>query len=205
MARGMQPQGGGFFGALFGGGVQQPGAYPDYGAPGGTFRTVCVRSCDGFYFPISFATSPARFADDERACRAQCPASEASLYTFRNPGEDMNQAVSASTGQPYTALPTAFKYRQEVNSACSCRGVGQSWADAMKHLDERSTLEQGDILVTDERAKQLSQPPKGRPVNASPKGVPAPAPAVATPAPADPNRPIRSVGPVFIPQPQQKN
>ncbi|MGA9083760.1 MAG: DUF2865 domain-containing protein, partial [Pseudolabrys sp.] len=23
---------------------------------GGTFRTVCVRTCDGFYFPISYST-----------------------------------------------------------------------------------------------------------------------------------------------------
>src|SRR5216683_6821607 len=27
----------------------------DYGPQSGTFRTVCVRSCDGGYFPISFA------------------------------------------------------------------------------------------------------------------------------------------------------
>ena len=26
------------------------------GPMGGTFRTVCVRTCDGFYFPISYAT-----------------------------------------------------------------------------------------------------------------------------------------------------
>jgi hypothetical protein len=209
MARGMQPQQpqGGFLGGLFGGGQQQaPGQYPEFGVPGSTFQTMCVRTCDGFYFPISFATSQARFADDERACRAQCPAADASLYTFRNPGEDMNQAVSTSTGQPYTALPSAFRYRQEVNPTCSCRGAGQSWADAMKHLDERGTLEQGDILVTDERAKQLSQPPKGRPA-ASPKGTPVPTPTAATPPPPattpDPNRPIRSVGPPFLPNTQK--
>ena len=41
-------------------------------------RTVCVRTCDGAYFPISFATVPARFPDDERTCKALCPAAEAS-------------------------------------------------------------------------------------------------------------------------------
>src|SRR5690606_21240858 len=40
----------------------------------GTFRTLCVRTCDGYYFPISFSTTTERFADDERACRAMCPA-----------------------------------------------------------------------------------------------------------------------------------
>src|SRR5438874_5356116 len=38
----------------------------DSGPPAGTFRTVCVRTCDGFYFPISFATVPSRFPDAER-------------------------------------------------------------------------------------------------------------------------------------------
>ena len=28
---------------------------------GGSFRTLCVRTCDGYYYPISFATSPAAF------------------------------------------------------------------------------------------------------------------------------------------------
>jgi hypothetical protein len=127
------------------------------------------------------------------------------LYTFRNPGEDMNQAVSASSGQPYTALPAAFRYRQEFNPSCSCKATGQTWADALKHIDDRAASQQGDIIVTDERAKQLSAPPKGRPVNANPKGTPGAAPAVSSaPAPAQPdaNRPIRSVGPTFIPQPK---
>lgn len=199
-----QQQPGGFLGALFGGNNPQqpmdPGAFPEYGAAGGTFRTMCVRTCDGFYFPISFATTPARFADDERACKSQCPASEAVLYTFRNPGEDMNHAVSASSGQPYTALPAAFKYRQEFNPSCSCKATGQTWADALKHIDDRAASQQGDIIVTDERAKQLNAPPKGRPVNANPKGAPAPAAATTAPTQPDGNRPIRSVGPTFIPQ-----
>src|SRR6202048_308529 len=38
-------------------------AAPDSGPQDGNIRTVCVRSCDGFYFPISFATVPSRFAD----------------------------------------------------------------------------------------------------------------------------------------------
>src|SRR3954469_9889399 len=46
-----------------------PNAPPaDLGPQSGTFRTVCVRSCDGAYFPISFATVPGRFTDDERTC-----------------------------------------------------------------------------------------------------------------------------------------
>lgn len=58
--------GGNFLQNLFGG-VTNPGG--EYGAAGGTYRTVCARTCDGFYFPISFATLPSRFPDDEKTCK----------------------------------------------------------------------------------------------------------------------------------------
>ena len=149
----------GFFDALFGGGtIVNPGGD---GAPSGTYRTVCVRTCDGYYFPISYSTVPDRFADDQRTCQRLCPAAEAMLYTYRNPGEDMEQAVSVS-GQSYTALPNAFRYRKELVSSCSCRRPGQSWADALKNADDSGTLESGDIVVTDQKAKALSQVPQPR-------------------------------------------
>ena len=110
-----QQQGpGNFLNSLFGNSLSPTTPPADVGPPSGTYRTVCVRSCDGAYFPVSFATVPARFPDDERTCKALCPAAEASLYAYRNPGEDMNQAVSIS-GQPYTASPNAFRFRQEFN------------------------------------------------------------------------------------------
>src|SRR5215211_5601358 len=42
-------------------------------------------------FPISFATVPGRFPDDEKSCKALCPAAEATLYAYRNPGEDRSE------------------------------------------------------------------------------------------------------------------
>ena len=103
---------GGFLNNLFGGNKQSDRRrMPISGRNPAPIRTVCVRSCDGAYFPISFATVPARFADDEKTCKALCPAAEASLFAYRNPGEDINQAVSIS-GQPYSALPNAFRYRR---------------------------------------------------------------------------------------------
>src|SRR6266487_5535035 len=134
-----------------------PGA--DLGPQSGTFRTVCVRTCDGAYFPISFATVPARFPDDEKTCKALCPAAEAALYAHRNPGEDMSSAVSIS-GQPYTSSPNAFKYRTEFNPSCACKAAGQTWSDALKSVDDKAQVEQqGDIIVTEESAKKMSRVP----------------------------------------------
>jgi len=158
-----QPRG--FFEQLFGPG-EGPG--PDvnpYDMPSGsTFRTLCVRTCDGYYYPISFSTLPSHFQDDERACQRTCPATEATLFMHHNPGEDVSQAVSL-TGRRYADLPNAFRYRKEFVATCSCRAAGQSWADALKNADDRASLDRSDIVVTEERAKQLSQPlaqPQGR-------------------------------------------
>jgi hypothetical protein len=201
---------GNFLSNLFGGNNNPANMAPpgDLGPQSGTFRTVCVRSCDGGYFPVSFATVPARFPDDEKTCKALCPAAEATLFTYRNPGEDMNQAVSVN-GQPYSALPNAFRFRNEFNPSCSCKAAGQTWSDALKSIDDKAAAEQqGDIIVTEESAKKM-QRPVVKPASAAGKKGAAPAasaPAPETPAPppeptttTSDSKTIRSVGPTFIP------
>ncbi len=199
----------GFFDTLFGGNRGSSGPYsggpfsPD--GASGTYRTLCVRTCDGYYFPISYATTPDRFADDAQTCHATCPAAEVVLMTHRNPGEDVNQAVSAS-GTPYTSLPNAFKYRTEIVPSCSCRRAGQSWAQALGQVKD-TTLQQDDIVVTPERAKALSQPrdAQGRPIRQdtklpdNKKPDPNAAPADGANGTTPPKGPIRSVGPIFVP------
>src|SRR5271156_6400924 len=175
----------GFFDALFNGRIINP---VGEGAPFGTFRTVCVRTCDGYYFPISYSTVPSKFADDERLCQRLCPASEAVLYSHRNPGEDVTRAVAAS-GRSYSELPTAFAYRKAFNNACSCRAPGQSWEDALKQLDDQ-TVERGDIVVqTEEQAKPLSQPrldAQAKPIRLEATPGRAPAPNARNPNPSMP-------------------
>src|SRR6195952_1537612 len=152
--------GGNFLDNLFGNNNNPAAAPPsDLGPQAGTFRTVCARSCDGGYFPISFATVPSRFPDDEKTCKSLCPATEATLFAYRNPGEDMNQAVSI-TGQPYSATPNAFRFRNEFVPSCSCKAAGQTWSDALKSIDDKAAAEQqGDIIVTEESAKKMALPP----------------------------------------------
>ncbi len=203
----LQGQEGGFFDRLFGGNSSGGLFSPPPGQQlGGTYRTICVRTCDGYYFPISYATSPDRFRDDEQTCQRMCPAAEVSLYTYHNPGEEVAQAVSLS-GRPYTELPAAFSYRKALTPACSCRRAGETWADALKVSGPDDTVAAGDVVVTEKNAKKLSQPlVDGKPTrsDARPKAQaeaqPTPAAgAETTPQPDPAKRTVRTVGPTFLP------
>ncbi len=103
--------------------------------PFATYRTVCVRLCDGFFFPVSFSTLPNHFARDAEQCQSRC-AAPAELYYHQNPGGDIRQAVSAKAQTPYTSLKSAFKYTKEYVHGCSCKeaeyvpAAGEKRADA---------------------------------------------------------------------------
>jgi hypothetical protein len=90
--------------------------------PFATYRTLCVRLCDGYYFPVSFSTLPNHFQRDAEACQSQC-AAPAELYYHQNPGGAVDQMVSATAQQPYTSLKTAWRYRKEFVQGCSCKAA----------------------------------------------------------------------------------
>ena len=94
-------------------------------APQTTYRTVCVRLCDGFFWPLSFATGRDRLAQDARQCEKACP-SRARLFLHRNPGEKAEDMVDLD-GRPYRKLSTAFLYRTHYVTDCTCRG--QPWEE----------------------------------------------------------------------------
>ncbi len=83
-----------------------------------THRTMCVRLCDGYFFPVSFATTSDRFDNDQRACERSC-SSPAKLYVYRNPGQEPDDMVDLR-GQPYKKLSTAFQFRRKLDLACKC-------------------------------------------------------------------------------------
>lgn len=90
---------------------------------GGNYRTLCVRSCDGFFFPVSSAASPSDFGRDERTCMMMCPGTKTALYFHDAQGQESEDMISARTREPYTEMPNAFAYRNAgapMSKACSC-------------------------------------------------------------------------------------
>lgn len=89
----------------------------------GQYRTMCVRSCDGFFFPISSNTSSSSFERDELACQLMCPGTETNLFFHRSRDQESEDMISYRGGQAYTNQSYAFSYKTTSSprsEACSC-------------------------------------------------------------------------------------
>jgi hypothetical protein len=109
---------------------------PRAGYYGGA-QAYCVRACDGRYFPISASDSQSRAA----SCNSFCPASQTKVFY----GGNIDNAVSES-GKPYSELPNAFRYRNELVAGCTCNGTDQVGLAPVK-VENDPTLRKGDIIA----------------------------------------------------------
>ena len=82
------------------------------------FRTVCVRLCDGFFFPISFGASEGSLSRDQATCSNSCAG--ARLYHYKSAGEDPDDMVD-SNGQPYSRMKNANLFRTQYVENCKCK------------------------------------------------------------------------------------
>jgi hypothetical protein len=138
--------------------IEQPRAAFDVerAGGGGGSKLICVRSCDGSFFPLQ--NLPDGRAGADEMCQALCPGAEAAAY--RVPGGSdvqLERAVSLK-GQPYRRLANAFKYQKSFDQGCSCRKPGQSWVEALRKAEQLNGRERGDIFVTAKKADELSRP-----------------------------------------------
>jgi hypothetical protein len=111
-----------------------------FAAPG---RSVCVRLCDGYFFPNA---GPADGdADSAASCASLCPGAPTEVF-YQPSGSDAIDDATSASGKRYTALPVAFRYRAKLDNTCSCGGnasVDQSLA-----LLNDMTLRKGDSVMT---------------------------------------------------------
>jgi hypothetical protein len=109
---------------------------PRAGYSGGS-QAYCVRTCDGRYFPISASDNQSRAA----SCNSFCPASDTKIVY----GGSIDTAVTES-GKPYSELPNAFRYRNELVAGCTCNGKDQIGLAPVK-IENDPTLRKGDIVA----------------------------------------------------------
>ena len=115
------------------------------GAPAPAPRALCVRLCDGYFFPLPSASGPLAAGGEEADCRALCPAANVALYHLSGAADQIADATSAS-GERYAALPTAFRYRAATPLTCVCRRASAAGLDYWRD----PTLRSGDAVMTSE-------------------------------------------------------
>ncbi|WP_027052007.1 DUF2865 domain-containing protein [Mesorhizobium erdmanii] len=192
--------------------LNQPGI-PDFPSSGGEFHTTCVRTCDGYFFPMSNAASVGDFERDQKNCESSCPGTEMQVFYSRGMDDDSASMTSSATGRPYAELPTAYLYKQTNVSrppACGCNAAqnfqiiggnppppqqSQPETDAATFVPvpaskpdpgaDPETLANMEGGLDREAIKRLSAKPVTPPVSAVPPE----------------QRKVRVVGPTFLPDP----
>ena len=89
--------------------------------PPAKVATICVRTCDGYFFPLSNAVDATLAPRDARRCAALCPSATTRLY-MRPVNGTVEEMVDRS-GLPYSAQRFAFRHQAEdyrPNKRCSC-------------------------------------------------------------------------------------
>lgn len=178
----------------------------------GTFRTLCVRTCDGYYFPVSYAASSNQFHNDADVCHARCPGTETRLFVVKSPGEDGEQSFAPDTGELYSKLPNALRYRREVVNACTCGRPDPALMPAASLPDVDRNAD-GSVKVSDLKSDlptpidrpNFSEDPETRAniaISFSPQPILQPSAVTAVapeglPGPQSPKT-VRQVGPKFF-------
>jgi Protein of unknown function (DUF2865) len=100
-------------------------------------QAYCVRTCDGRYFPLQATGNETRAA----SCNSFCPASETKVVY----GSNIDSAAT-ETGKPYSELPNAFRYRNEIVAGCTCTGKNEAGLAPVK-IEDDPTVRSGDIVA----------------------------------------------------------
>jgi len=118
---------------------------------------ICVRQCDGGFFPVSYSARRANLDELATLCKALCPNAEVALYTKSTWGE-LDSAVSIG-GDSYGDHPNALKFQKTRVPACGCKPPDKSWAEALAEAERiLASSNSRDVVVTEEQAEQLSRP-----------------------------------------------
>ncbi|WP_299940156.1 DUF2865 domain-containing protein [uncultured Nitratireductor sp.] len=189
--------------------------------PGTVFQTMCVRTCDGYYFPISFSVSKDKFSRDAETCTARCPGAEVALYAHDVLNEEAENMISVADGTPYRELPKAFSYRENgvSKAACGCRkdrnftivagqravelqgfARGEPWQEP----EMKEEFPASEAASAKETSFYIAKAPERKPVDSAGDASAlqqGPNPARSLDDEAEQRR-VRIVGPAFLPDPK---
>jgi hypothetical protein len=115
-------------------------------------RSVCVRMCDGYHFPLGRLGASESEPAHEAMCRAACPGAPVKVFVVAAGQDSIANAVS-SDGRTYRSLPMAYAHERGKDPACGCEANGTS---VSLPVVNDPTLRKGDTIVVEGGAQVFS-------------------------------------------------
>jgi len=120
-----------------------------------------VRTCDGYYFAIGFVRNKAQLSSHQQMCASSCGDAPMKLFAapldagsgfskVSGPTPAIERATDDS-GTLYSAMPTAYAFRDAENAACACKSTQTGLPQIPISIDP--TLKNGDIIVMQDGLK----------------------------------------------------
>lgn len=111
-------------------------------------RTVCVRACDGYFFPIANLKKESEIAVQQATCTKLCPGAQARLFVLPAGSDKIEDAMAARGGEAYAALLARVNGSDAKSQSCGCQmnasaATHETWA-----FRSDFTLRPGDSVVT---------------------------------------------------------
>jgi Protein of unknown function (DUF2865) len=106
-------------------------------------RAVCVRTCDGFYWPMTNRAKRSQLYDLSKACSNSCNGGARLFYMAAN--STNTAGMVDMQGRPYAALENAFVYRKTYIRGCQCKPAPWAFSERARHRSYARAEEQKDI------------------------------------------------------------
>lgn len=123
------------------GGADAKGDGKRDGSPGSIEQFAdgfCVRTCDGYFFPLIKSAQATR----QQTCEFACPSAPMAIYE----GASIEFARNHK-GERYSALPTAFSFRDKTTQRCACNEPRTSHEFFQRTVRTDPTLRAGDVVI----------------------------------------------------------
>lgn len=125
-------------------------------AGGASRRAVCVRACDGYYFPAPPVSRASDLAAQRASCEKLCPGAQATLFVFPEGSDKVEETRAAKSGETYAHLLSRLDLNDARAKSCSCQTEATA-AAATQALLSDSTLRPGDSVVTSQGVRVVKR------------------------------------------------
>jgi len=107
-------------------------------------RSVCVRTCDGYFFPVAALNHNSEISSHQASCDALCPEAETKLFVMPAGSGNIDEAAG---GELYSQLVARIKASDTKAASCGCHSASGNPINSSAVLND-PTLRPGDTVVT---------------------------------------------------------